>query len=126
MTDQWQLLKDVELISSRDLKAEAYAPAGSSWFSGHFPGEPILPGIALLSVAEEAIIRDARARGEVVRIKALRRVRFTQPVRPGENLVVHLTRENAGDEIYFNFKVSVGENVVSSGLMSVEIIKKDK
>ena len=38
------------------ITASACVPADSVWYAGHFPGNPILPGIAILALVEEAII----------------------------------------------------------------------
>jgi hypothetical protein len=43
--------------------ADAYIGAASPWFSGHFPDEPILPGIAILSMVSEVIRQVASERG---------------------------------------------------------------
>ncbi len=62
-------------------------------------------------------------RSEQVKLSALRRVRFTQPVRPGETLSVNISGEEMGEEILFSFKVANKENIVCSGLM---IAQEDK
>ena len=122
MKDQRQLLRDVKTITPNEIEALAYVPTDSSWFLGHFPGEPILPGIALIDMAEQAIIQDAAAKGEEISFKALKRVRFTQPVRPGESLKVNVTCEEAGEETLFTFKVAREETIVCSG----QIVAKKK
>lgn len=120
MTDRWELLNEVRRIESNALDARVCVPQDSIWFTGHFPGEPILPGIALLHTVYEAILREGRDRGESVKVSSLRRIRFTGPVRPGETLLLSLTREDGNEETLFNFKVFVKENIVCSGLMTVK------
>ena len=107
MTERWKLLKDVHWIAAEGIEAGAEVPENSVWFNGHFPGEPILPGIALLSAVYEAVLKDASRRGEPLRISGLKRVRFTGPVRPGEKLSLVLAREIQNNEILFHFKVAV-------------------
>lgn len=121
------MLSDVKRIASNALEARACVPQDSIWFTGHFPGEPILPGIALVHTVYQAIAWDAEDRGDVVSISSLRRIRFTGPVRPGETLLLSLTSEDVKRERLFNFKVAVKENIVCSGLVTVtkaEEIKK--
>jgi 3-hydroxymyristoyl/3-hydroxydecanoyl-(acyl carrier protein) dehydratase len=98
--------------------------ADSPWFSGHFPGEPILPGIALVYIAEQAIIQYALAKGEQIQLHTLKRVRFTQPVRPGETLSLNIIGEEAGEEILFSFKITNKENIVCSGAIVAKKINK--
>ncbi|MEE9910202.1 MAG: hypothetical protein K4571_00630 [Deltaproteobacteria bacterium] len=115
MLDQWNLLKDVNWIAPDRLEARVRVPQDCIWFTGHFPGEPILPGIALVYTVYEAILRTAQKRGEAVSISSLKRVRFTGPVRPGEAFLLNLTGEDRNTEILFNFKVIVHDKVICSG-----------
>jgi 3-hydroxyacyl-[acyl-carrier-protein] dehydratase len=123
--DQWQLLQEVKAGKQNQIEAKAFVPTDSPWFSGHFPGEPILPGMALIHLVWQAIVRDAGKRSEEIRLDTLKRVRFTQPVRPGENLSVLITGGEPGEETLYSFKVTSGENVICSGLIAAGK-KKDK
>jgi 3-hydroxymyristoyl/3-hydroxydecanoyl-(acyl carrier protein) dehydratase len=124
LESQWSLLKENKVSNHNYIEALAEVPADSPWFSGHFPGEPILPGIALIYMAEQAIIQDALAKGEQVQLHALKRVRFTQLVRPGETLSLNISGEGAGENILFSFKVTNKENIVCSGAIVAKKINK--
>ncbi len=124
MKDQRQLLRAVKAITPNKIEALAYVPTDSPWFVGHFPNEPILPGIALIDLTQQAIIEDAAARGKEIIFEALKRVRFTGPVRPGESLKVNITCEEAGEKTLFAFKVAHEDNIVCSGQIVAK--KKDK
>ena len=126
MKGQWNLLGEVKSDKPNEIEALVYVPTDSPWFVGHFPGEPILPGIALIHMAEQAIIRHTEKRSEQVKLSMLRRVRFTQPVRPGETLSLNISSEEVNEEILFSFKVANKENIVCSGLIIAQKIKKDK
>ena len=126
MKGRWNLLGEVKTGNPSEIEAFAHVPPASPWFSGHFPGEPILPGIALIYMVEQAIIRHTERRGEQINLSALRRVRFTQPVKPGENLSLNISREELDKEILFSFKVANKENIVCSGSVIAEKTKKDK
>ena len=124
LESQWSLLKEIKVTNDNYIEALADVPADSPWFLGHFPGEPILPGIALVYIVEQAIIQDALKKGEQVQLNALKRVRFTQPVRPGETLSVSITSEEKGEEILFSFKVANKENIVCSGSINARKINR--
>jgi len=124
--NQWNLLNDVRRIAPDALEARADVPRDAIWFTGHFPGEPILPGIAIVHTVYEAILSEAQERGETVALSSLKRIRFTGPVRPGETLFLSLTSEMVNKERLFNFKVTVKENVVCSGQLAVTEDVKDK
>ena len=121
---QWSLLKEIKVTNHNHIEALADVPVDSPWFSGHFPGEPILPGIALVYMAEQAIIQDALAKGEQVLLHTLKRVRFTQPVRPGDTLSINIAGEEKGEDILFSFKVANKKNIVCSGAIVAKKINK--
>ena len=124
MEDQWQLIQEVKAKEQNQIEARVFVPTDSLWFSGHFPGEPILPGIALIHLVWQTIVRDAEKRNEEIRLDMVKRVRFTQPVRPGENLSVLITGGGAGEDTLYSFKVVSRENVICSGLIAAKKINK--
>jgi len=117
MEDHWQLLQGVLSKEQDRIEAQALAPTDSLWFSGHFPGYPILPGIALISLVWQAIVQDAGKRNEKISLASLKKVRFAKPVQPGENLSVFITGNQSVEEILYSFKVAVRENIVCTGLI---------
>ena len=123
LESQWSLLKEIKVTNDNYIEALADVPADSPWFLGHFPGEPILPGIAIVYIVGQAIIQDTLKRGEQVQLKALKKVRFTQPVRPEETLLVSITSEEKGEEVLFSFKVASQGNIVCSGSINARKIK---
>lgn len=115
MIDQWNLLKDVKWIETNTLEALVRVPEDCIWFTGHFPGEPILPGIAIVHTVYEAILKLAKSDAESINMSALKRVRFTGPVRPGEAFLLNVTREDEAQAILFSFKVTHEDKVICSG-----------
>lgn len=80
-------------------------------FAGHFPGQPLLPGVVLLSEVLEAALADpalAMLVGAAPRIGA---AKFLAPVRPGAELVLQLTAA----ERALRFEVWGGAQLVASG-----------
>jgi len=96
-------------------------PADALWFQGHFPGDPMLPGIAQLHLVLEAIKAHL---GEGVRLTGLKRVRFKRIIRPGEFIAI--TAEPVPDKAgLFRFGLTVeGENACS-GLMLTDDVDAD-
>ncbi len=90
----------------------------SLWFSGHFPEEPILPGIAILSMVAEAFRRQGSEKGGRIAIKGVRKVRFRRPVRPGETLSISVSSAAADDGGHdHRFEVAVQGHMVCTGVM---------
>lgn len=124
MEDQWLLLQEVQAKEQNQIAAQAFVPADSLWFSGHFPGEPILPGVALINLVWQVIVRSAGEKSEEIMLDTLKRVRFTKPVRPGENISVIITFDQSGEKTLYSFKILSRENVICSGL--IEAVKKNR
>jgi 3-hydroxyacyl-[acyl-carrier-protein] dehydratase len=124
LESQWSLLKEVKETDNNYIEALACVPADSPWFSGHFPGKPILPGIALIHLVKQAIILKTQKEGKQFKIHMLKRVRFMQPVWPGESLQISIKAEDADENVLFSFKVAKKENIVCSGVIAAEKMNK--
>ncbi len=112
----WHSLSPGSDAPLNGMAALARVGADSPWFSGHFPGEPILPGIAQLAMVVEAV---EAAMGRAVKPSAIRRVRFRRVIQPDEPFSILVTPREEGAPI-FNFKIDVeGENACS-GILVME------
>ena len=89
------------------------------WFQGHFPGAPLLPGVAFLALVEQALALFWSDAGRPpVEIRSFRRVRFRQRVEPGANLRIRAHRVE-GERL--RFSVEAGGLVACSGECVVEM-----
>jgi 3-hydroxyacyl-[acyl-carrier-protein] dehydratase len=116
MKNTWHQLKNLEKSDSTEFSAETTVTHDSLWFEGHFPGSPILPGIAQLALVSD-MLRDHAARsGGDINIVAIKRVRFRQFIKPGDPL--QLTAEaDAHDPSAYKFRVMVNGQVACNGVM---------
>lgn len=78
-------------------------------YAGHFPGQPILPGVVLLDKALHAL---AARLGRQDAAWQLKSVKFHSPVQPGESLTLHSAESPAGG---FRFEIRCGGRNVASG-----------
>jgi 3-hydroxymyristoyl/3-hydroxydecanoyl-(acyl carrier protein) dehydratase len=100
--------------------ASAKFPNDSAWFSGHFPDNPIVPGVALIALVAEAVRERERSEGRFPVITGIRRVRFRLPVRPDDEVTLEATRilKKEGPAYLFNVYLA-GENACS-GILAAE------
>lgn len=98
------------------LTAEVHVPPGSPWFDGHFPGAPVLPGIAQLGMVFDLI---RHAFGDPLKVTEVSRVRFKQLILPDDRLLVTAEPRPARDGCYL-FRIIKGDELVCSGTMVVQ------
>lgn len=89
-------------------------PADASWFDGHFPGWPVLPGIAQLGMVYELVRHALDGPVQVVEVS---RVRFKQRIAPDDRLTV--VAELRSDSGRYAFRITRGDEVVCTGTMTV-------
>ena len=98
-----------------DGAADAGAPiaidAGHPAFDGHFPGQPILPGVVLLSLVMQALARQPALQARLGATPVIDAVKFLAPVAPGARLQVRLAEAGAG----VGFEVLDGPRCVARG-----------
>jgi 3-hydroxyacyl-[acyl-carrier-protein] dehydratase len=108
MNDQQQSAKWYTLHSwtedeNREICAEVTVDPASLWFSGHFPGNPILPGIAQLYMVARIIGLSTQ---ENLCIKQLSRVKFKNLVRPDDLLKITATPISAKTDRVYTFLIT--------------------
>lgn len=85
--------------------------ADAPYFEGHFPGFAVLPGVVQLGLAQhfaEVFLRRS------ITLTAVKKMKFTRVVVPGDTVGLTLTRKGDGEVCYEYRK---GEDVCASGVM---------
>jgi 3-hydroxymyristoyl/3-hydroxydecanoyl-(acyl carrier protein) dehydratase len=80
-------------------------------FAGHFPGQPLLPGVSLLAEVLEAVLDDPALAAIVGPTLCVGAAKFLAPVRPGALLTITLEAGPRG----VRFEVREGERIAASG-----------
>jgi 3-hydroxyacyl-[acyl-carrier-protein] dehydratase len=109
----WYQLIDIKRSRNREIRADIIVPAESAWFDGHFPGDPVLPGLAQVSMVFDVIQKASKGQW---RASSVSRVRFKRMIRPDDHLEViaaPLAKEANG----FSFRIQINGDMVCSGVM---------
>jgi 3-hydroxyacyl-[acyl-carrier-protein] dehydratase len=116
MDEKWHSWSQKKDLPNGTVLAEACAESGSPWYSGHFPAEPVLPGIAILSMVMDVIRHHEAEKGSKVRMTGVKRVRFKLPVRPDELLKISVSLKQQATGLCYNFAVESDKKTVCTGI----------
>ena len=86
-------------------------PPDADFFAGHFPGFPVTPGVVLLGRAVEAAERLLEQKARLTEVK---KVKFSDPVLPGEAIRLRIERRNGGE---FAYTFRKGDSLCASGTL---------
>lgn len=87
-------------------------PSDHPAYAGHFPGQPILPGVVLLDAAQRLI---ESTQGVV--LSGLAVAKFHSPSLPGEALVLDYTQSDRS----VAFEISCNTRKIASGQFTIQI-----
>ena len=80
----------LELVPGERARARWHVDPQSAFFAGHFPGNPILPGViiveALAQTGALAALAEPGSAGKLALFAGIGKTRFRRVVRPGEDL----------------------------------------
>lgn len=93
------------------------------WVRGHFPAVPLMPGVLMCEAAAQLSSYFSQKyrllEAEMIGFGGLEEVRFREPVRPGDRLVIAVERVRVRPKamIVCRFQGLVNENIVVDGVI---------
>ena len=79
-------MNDTKIVAKRDIRADEY------FFSGHFPDEPIMPGVLIVEALAQTggIMLLRKHKGAIPLFMGIERARFRRIARPGDTLTLEV------------------------------------
>jgi UDP-3-O-[3-hydroxymyristoyl] N-acetylglucosamine deacetylase/3-hydroxyacyl-[acyl-carrier-protein] dehydratase len=98
------------------------------YFNGHFPGNPVMPGVLQLEAMAQAagvlMLRKSGSSGKSCLLMSADKVKFRRPVRPGDQMLIagRLVKSRAAKFATAACECKVGDQVVSSAELMFAVL----
>ena len=99
------------------------------FFNGHFPGNPIMPGVLIVEALAQLagiLAFKSGAEGNAVYFMSIERAKFRKPVVPGDQLRLEVTKiQERGNVWRFSGNATVDGKTVSEAEFTAMVLKKE-
>lgn len=120
----------IEFIGNNELVAIKNVSINEPYFLGHFPANPVMPGVLQLEAMAQAagivMLRRTGNSGKTAFFMSADKVKFRRPVRPGDQLVINakITRARGEKLAAAECNCTVGGQVVSSAELMFAVVEE--
>jgi 3-hydroxyacyl-[acyl-carrier-protein] dehydratase len=105
-------------VPGESAEAVKVFPPDTAFFTGHFPGDPLVPGVILAEALAQTAGLAAGQEGRGFRLTALKAMKFPAAALPGEEIRLHARKAGAVGGLWqFEVRATVGERVVADGVV---------
>ena len=119
----------VDIIKGESAVGIKNVTINESFFQGHFPGQPVMPGVLIIeAMAQTAGVvvmhaMDGLADGKLVYFMSIDNARFRKPVTPGDQLRLVVKKERARGMVWrFEGKAMVGDQLHAEATFTAMIV----
>ncbi|NNM58885.1 MAG: hypothetical protein HKM04_03640 [Legionellales bacterium] len=107
------VIETKEIDDGKIIELCLYMPKTLVYFQGHFPSNPILPGVAQLDIAINYAVSYLNL--DKSRFESVKQIKFMKIIQPNAHLKLLLSMEN--NQLCFRYFVE--DTVYSSGIISL-------
>ncbi len=113
------LLDRILELSAESIVGLKNVTINEPFFQGHFPSEPIMPGVLIVEAMAQAggilgfsLLQDHKV--DAIYFMGMDRVRFRKPVRPGDQLIINVRLiKRKGTIFKMQAEAQVGDSLVA-------------
>jgi 3-hydroxyacyl-[acyl-carrier-protein] dehydratase len=84
----------IDFEEEKWIKAIKNVTINESFFQGHFPGEPVMPGVLMIEALAQAggilALIDGKSKDKIAFFMTIDNVKFRKPAVPGDQLLLHV------------------------------------
>ncbi|MGD9579686.1 MAG: hydroxymyristoyl-ACP dehydratase [Syntrophorhabdus sp.] len=113
-------ISELNMPEASIITAQAIFASESPWFDGHFPDNPIVPGIAQMSMIFDLM---QRTMGPGLKLEGFKRVRFKQLIRP-ETPISILVKPAKKTPNRFEYQLTSDQKIVCSGFIDIRMTRR--
>jgi 3-hydroxyacyl-[acyl-carrier-protein] dehydratase len=107
-------------------ECETEFPKDDPIFVGHFPGDPIVPGVILTEALAQTAGIAAHQANQRFLLSAIRQMKFFRPVRPEEKITLRARRiAMVGELLQFEVEALIDNKTVAFGQLVMNALGKD-
>ena len=120
----------IEFIGNDELVAIKNVTINEPYFNGHFPGNPVMPGVLQLEAMAQAagivMLRRTGNSGKTAFFMSADKVKFRRPVRPGDQIIINakITKVRGEKMAAAECNCAVGGQVVSSAELMFALVEE--
>jgi len=118
----------IDLVPDRAAVGIKNVTINEYFFQGHFPGDPVMPGVLVIeAMAQTAAVLvvhtlGSDSEGKLVYFMSIDNAKFRRPVRPGDQLHVHVAKERSRGPVWkFRGEVKVAGITVADAVFAAMI-----
>lgn len=119
------LLVDKSELTENGAVSEYTIPQDPYYTQGHFPGNPIVPGVILCEIMAQGsvLLFEEQLKGKIALYAGMDKVRFKKSVRPGDKVVVNSqVVSSRGAFLSVQAQATVDGELCASGTLSFMLV----
>ena len=122
--------KAIDYVPGKSCTGIKVVSANESYFKGHFPDLPIMPGVLILETAAQtcALVMFTGKLDNVPVLIETDKFKFLKPIIPGDCMYIESTLSDRGNDFLYIFDIiiKVNNTVCAKGSLTFTYMSKDK